>query len=284
MNVLQQLAGIIFFSLATIVSAANTHNANTWFTQAEDISELDWQDPAELERVWQASWFKFPQGHGANEESTIEELLATGDKAIKKFPTVIFVHGCAGLLRGEKRRIDFFAANGYVVISPVSFARKKYPKSCSIFPKRAFLYRGTLSLRQFDVAYVIQKAKALDWVDEDNIFLVGHSEGAGVAATFNHPKVSVNARVVESWTCQAQWPEYRGVNAPDSEPVLTLVSRNDPWFQQPPTAGSCDSFLDKKNGSQSMVYADSVTDGKHKVLDYPEVKTHVLEFLKRHQR
>jgi len=283
-GLLQLVVGIMLSSLAVLANGVNTHNGNTWFSAAEDVSEVDWQNPAELERVWQASWVTFPSGRHKSEHRTIEALAADKSIPLVKLPTVIFVHGCAGLLRGEQRRIDFFAANGYLVISPVSFARKKYPKSCSIFPKRAFMYRGTLGMRQYDIAYAIEQAKALDWVDQDNIFLVGHSEGAGLVATFNHAQASVNARVVESWTCQSRWPEYRGVNAPATEPVLTLVSRNDPWFQEPSSAGSCGVFLDKNNGSRSMVYEDTVTDGKHKVLDYPEVKQHVLNFLKAHQR
>ncbi|MGI9284823.1 MAG: dienelactone hydrolase family protein, partial [Pseudomonadales bacterium] len=276
----QRLLGILFLSLSFAISAENTHNGDTSFSSPSEISEADWQDPAELQRVWQESWVNFPVGYGETGTRTIREIVSANNKALKKLPTVIFLHGCAGMLRGEKRRVSFFAANGYAVISPISFARKKYPRSCSIFPKRAFLYRGTLKLRQYDIAYAIQKARQLDWVDENNIFLVGHSEGAILATTFEHAEAGVNARVAESWTCQSDWLEYLGVNAPASEPVLTLVSKNDPWFRKPPTKGSCDSFLDNSNGSQSMVYEDAVTKGKHKVLDYPQVQQQVLNFMK----
>ncbi len=37
------------------------------------------------------------------------------------------------------------------------------------------MYRGTLRMRQYDAGYAIEKAKALSWVDSNNVFLVGLS-------------------------------------------------------------------------------------------------------------
>lgn len=279
------LVCLTFLMLPICVAAERTHNGDTSFTPAGEVSHADWQNPVELERVWQASWIDFPAGYGDGETKTIGTLSVGERLSSTKLPTIVFVHGCAGMLRGERRRVEFFADNGYAVISPISFAREKYPRSCSIFlPKRSLMYRGTLAMRQYDVAYAIQQARKLEWVDENNLFLVGHSEGAILAATFHHSEAGVNARIAESWTCQADWPEYRGVNAPANEPILTLVSKNDPWFRDPPHNGSCDEFLDKLNGSRSIVYENSVTKGKHKVLDYPEVQQDVLAFLNQFRR
>ena len=104
--------------------------------------------------MWQASWVDFPAGYGDGQTKTIGNLSADEKLSSNKLPTIIFVHGCAGMLRGGKRRVDFFADNGYAVISPISFAREKYPRSCSILlPKRSLMYRGTLAMRQHDIAY-----------------------------------------------------------------------------------------------------------------------------------
>ncbi len=254
------------------MAMAGTHNGNTWFTDAADMSESDWSNPAELAKMWQASWINMPVTKGDSKMVTVADFAKSGFAPASKLSTVIFLHGCAGQLSGEERRIQFFAQNGFAVISPNSLERSKYPKSCRIFPKKAFIYRGHLPKRQFDVSYAIKEVKKLGWVDENNIFLVGHSEGAILAATFNDPEASVNARVVESWTCYANWPEYKGVNAPASEPVLTLVSAGDPWFAKGQTAGTCEPFLNTDNGSASKVYPKSVSKGKHKVMDYKPVK------------
>lgn len=266
------------------VKAANTHNGNTWFADADEITENNWRDPAEWERVWQATWVRWPATFGDNRNYTIKQVLNGGNTPTVKMPTVIFVHGCAGLLPGEIKRIDFFAANGYLVLSPISFARSKYPKSCSIFPKRANLYRGILPMRHLDIAYTVQQARELDWVDKNNIYLVGHSEGAGLVTTFNNPAAPVTARVAESWSCQSAWPEYRGINAPDGEPILILASRNDPWFRRLGLIGDCGPHINPSNGSLSIVYEDTITRGKHKVLDFKEVQQDVLNFLQHHKR
>ena len=239
--------------------------------------ETQWLDQPQLERVWQASMVSFPKDEDIK-DSTIKELSQKSVRPQGTWPTVIFVHGCAGMLRGEKRRVKFFSEQGYLVISPDSFARQDYPKSCRIFPQRAFMQRGTLALRNQDIAYAVEQAKALDLVDADNIYLVGHSEGAVVVTTIKLAS-EVNARVAESWTCQSQWPEYRGINAPENEPVLTLVSKNDPWLLDGPNKGNCDAYINRHNGSLSRVYQDEVTKGKHKVLDFPVVQQEVLNFM-----
>lgn len=278
-----QLMAVLLVLSGGVVTAG-THNGNTWFTDASEMQESDWSNPAELEKMWQASWINLPVEKGDSEMVTVASFTQSGETPKSKLPTVIFLHGCAGQLAGEERRIQFFAQNGFAVISPNSLERSKYPKSCRIFPKKAFMYRGHLPLRQYDVSHAIKEAKKLDWVDQNNVFLFGHSEGAILAATFDDPSVSVNARIVESWTCHATWPEYKGVNAPVSEPVLTLVSAGDPWFTEGEMAGTCVPFLNTDNGSISRVYPKSVSKGKHKVMDFDPVKTDVLAFIEANSR
>ena len=278
-----QLIAVLLAVLCS-VSTAGTHNGNTWFTDASEMRESDWSSPAELEKMWQASWINLPVESGESETVTVANFTQTGQAPTDKLPTVIFLHGCAGQLAGEERRIQFFARNGFAVISPNSLERSKYPKSCRLFPKKAFMYRGHLPLRQYDVSHAIKEAKKLEWVDRDNVFLFGHSEGAILAATFNDPSVSVNARLVESWTCHASWPEYIGVNAPVSEPVLSLLSAGDPWFVKGEMAGTCVPFLNADNGSLSKVYPKSVSQGKHKVMDFEPVQQDVLGFMQANSR
>ena len=69
------------------------------------------------------------------------------------------------------------------------------------------------------------------------------------------PSIPFEPRIVEGWTCQAGWYDYAGINAPESEPLLTLVGSKDPWFRDDWSQGSCGRFLSKSNGSRSVVYS-----------------------------
>jgi dienelactone hydrolase len=277
---------VILFSSFYNAGWAGTHNSNKDFTPPWQMSESDWSNPAEMERAWQGALVRIPLDKERFLKTTMSDLKGKPIPPRKKFPTVIYLHGCSGVWSGTIRRIDFLAENGFAVIAPVSFAREKYPKSCDEKKHRGSLYRGTLRMRQFDAGYAIKKAKTLSWVDANNVFLMGLSEGGITTATFssNDPKASLNARVVEGWTCHAGWQEYKGINAPESEPVLTLVSLNDPWFQNRWTKGNCERYLNKSNGSKSVVYTSGSLSNKHELLENRQAQETVLEFLNRHIR
>ena len=263
---------------------AGTHNSNKDFTPPWEMSESDWSNPAEMERAWQGALVRIPLSKERFLKTTMSDLNGQTISPRKKFPTVIYLHGCSGVWAGTTRRIDFLAENGFAVIAPVSFARGKYPKSCDVNTHRSSLYRPTLRIRQFDAGYAVKKAKTLSWVDANNVFLMGLSEGGITTATFSSddPKASLKARVVEGWTCHAGWQEYKGINAPKNEPVLTLVGVNDPWFQNRWTKGNCEKYLDKSNGSQSVVYTSGSLSYKHELLESRQAQQAVLEFLNRH--
>jgi dienelactone hydrolase len=137
-------------------------------------------------------------------------------------------------------------------------------------------------MRQNDAGYAIEKARQLTFVDGKNIFLVGLSQGGITTATFTakNELQKVNARVVEGWTCHADWSEYAGINAPESEPVLTLVGSRDPWYQNPWTKGDCTEYLSKTNGSKSVVYRRRFLSTQHELLDFKKPKREVLKFLR----
>ena len=261
-----------------------TNNNTRIFTPVTEMSEEDWDDPAEMERAWQAALVRIPNGKGKYISTTMRRLNKKDVERIHGYPTVIYLHGCAGVWGSTKTRINFLAKNGYAVIAPVSFARKKYPRSCDEKNKVAGFYRGTLKMRQYDAGYAIKKAKTLTWVDPENVFLMGLSQGGITTATFSSSSklASVNARVVEGWTCKAGWGEYTGIKAPKSEPVLTLVGINDPWFQNSWTRGDCSDAINKRNGSKSVVYTDNYLSHRHELLEDREVQATVLKFLREH--
>lgn len=278
------------FSASTLLlcgyGTTGLHNSTKAFTAPAQMSERDWSNPGELERVWQAALVRIPRRDGSYLRFQMSDVVSGAVPIGERYPTVIYLHGCSGVWPGTYRRIDFLAESGFAVIAPASFARQKYPQSCDPERYRGGMYRGTLEMRQFDAGYAIVKAKMLSWVDSDNVFLMGLSQGGITTATFfsDDPAAQVNARVVEGWTCNAGWSEYRGVNAPETEPTLTLVGAEDPWFRSSWTQGDCGGFLNPTNGSRSIVYGDGYLRTRHELLEDGGVQKTVLEFLRRHIR
>jgi len=260
--------------------ATELGNHNKKFIAPNKMSEEDWSKLIELERTWNAALVRMPKETGKYTSAIMKDVpKKIGFK--KQFPTVIYLHGCAGVWAGTHSRVNFLAKSGFAVIAPVSFAREKYPQSCDPYTNKAGMYRGTLKMRQYDAGYAIANAKKLAWVDPDNVFLMGHSQGGITTATFSSPEklMRVNARVVEGWTCHAGWEEYRGINAPSDEPVLTLVGKNDPWFKNEWMRGDCGKFINTNNGSKSVVFNAGYLSGRHELLEDAKVQKIVLEFL-----
>jgi poly(3-hydroxybutyrate) depolymerase len=141
------------------------------------------------------------------------------------------------------------------------------------------MYRPTLIMRQHEAAYAIRSARKLPWVDSKNIFLMGLSQGGITTATFAGEPAE--ARVIEGWGCHAGWPEYHGLNAPASEPVLSLVGDKDPWFRNPVLQGDCGEFM-LNDAGQSVVFKSGSLRYTHETLERPEVKRIVRTFLEKH--
>jgi dienelactone hydrolase len=278
------LALILLFSQS--VSASSLGNHNKKFTPPSKVSKSDWLDASELNRTWEAALVRVPKANGTYSSYIMGKLFEYSVSALQPLPTIIYLHGCAGVWAGTYTRLNFLAKSGFAVIAPVSFARAKYPQSCDPANVKGSMYRGTLNIRQNDAGHAIAKAKQLNWVDENNIFLMGHSQSGVTTATFKSKddKMSVNARVIEGWTCHAGWGEYEGINAPVNEPVLALVGKNDPWFQNGWTRGDCGTYINKDNGSRSIVLSEGVLSARHELLEDLNLQKTVLEFLRKHMR
>ena len=141
------------------------------------------------------------------------------------------------------------------------------------------MYRPTLIMRQNEAVYAIREARKLTWVDSKNIFLMGLSQGGITTATFSGEPVK--ARIIEGWGGHAGWPEYQGLNAPATEPVLSLVSDKDPWFRNPVLQGDCGEFM-LNVASESVVFKSGSLCYEHALLEHPEVKRIVRKFLEQH--
>ena len=264
-------------------SDTGLHNSTKKFTDPKAMRPADWSDPAEMRRAWDAAIVRVPDRDGKSVEASVSELETGRFRFARKQPAVVYLHGCSGFWPGTHRRVKFLADAGFVVIAPASLARKKYPQSCDVDDYQAGMYRPTLKMRQADAGYAIEQLGKLPFVDGDRIVLMGLSQGGITAATFKarNRQQKLRARIIEGWTCNDDWPEYNGVQAPASEPVLALVGSDDPWYENE-SNGDCERFLNADNGSVSVVYEDEPLASRHELLEYDTPKKDVLKFLRRH--
>jgi len=272
--------------LGQALQANGFSNLDKVFTAPNKMTKSDWSDINEMQRTWDAALVRIPRSDGTYLSAVMDKLPKQVTHSSNKYPTIIYLHGCAGIWQGTHTRLNIFASSGFAVIAPVSFARKKYPQSYDAYSSKGGMYRGTLAIRQHDAGYAIAKAKQLNWVDEKNVFLVGHSQGGITTTTFSSKQKhkSVNARVIEGWTCHSGWYEYNGINAPSDEAVMSLVASGDPWFKNSWSRGDCGAYINRRNGSQSIVLSKGKLSIRHQLLEDQSVQENVLEFLHRYIR
>ena len=198
----------------------------------------------------------------------------------RTFPVVIYMHGCTGLEGVDRDVIRALAGAGYVVIAPDSMARAYRPRQCNPRTRRGGFNLFVFDFRQAEINFALQQLFEQPWVDWDNLFLVGVSEG-GLAAA-HHRGSLFRARVITQWTCHGD-PLVSGIDGPDDTPVLSIVRGDDPWYDGEETAqrGDCGVYFGAdRPGSQSIVLQDG---SGHGVMDEPEVVQRIIQFLNRHR-
>lgn len=257
-------------------------------------------DPAELKRTWDAARVYLP-ADGLDIPNA--RALAGGPPALRlimkparqrgdfdripggrKFPVIIYLHGCTGIIDyNEVSGVYLAGTLGVAVIQPDSFARAYRPGNCNPKTKTGGLFRQALHFRIAEANYAIREARKLSWIDPANLFLMGLSEGGIATAKFRGEPV--NARIIEGATCYLGWPDWDGLDAPESEPVLSLLGVNDPWQRNKRWSGrDCGSRMSETNGSRSIVITEGPYADRHAVLMDPDAQAAVKAFIETHGR
>lgn len=227
--------------------------------------------------------FEFARVFLPHREGVMETSIAESRKSAKKFallkalPTVIYLHGCTGLRNAAVLRQ--LAAAGFAVIAPDSFARRYRPMQCRPRERRGGENLFVFDFRMSELAYAVHKLPELSWVDMTRLFLIGNSEGAVAAAHYRGDVF--RARILAQWTCHGGHL-VAGISAPPSEPILTFVQFNDPWYDSRRTrgqAGDCGRFLSGRPESQSVILSD---EGRHDIFGNPTTMGKIVRFLRRH--
>ncbi len=211
-----------------------------------------------------------PIGGGRNLGSIATALAAI--PAGRKIPTVLYLHGCSGFGNSGSVNAMMLATAGYMVVAPDSFARPGRIRTCdgkrhvSIVPRA--VNRRVRDMRVAEIRYALVRMKELPWVDQDNLFLFGHSQGATAASEYKGREFK--ARIVSGTRCT------RGIGAPASEPMLAVFSTRDPWFKNPRTRNCRDRAKSPKVEVLELPGRD------HLVARVPKARRAIVEFFARH--
>ena len=237
---------------------------------------------SDIERTWYEAALFLPEGtDGAPTVglmSTIDVKAALAERGSgRRWPVVLLLHGCTGF--GDADFAKHLARAGYVVVAPDSMARRFRPLQCDPKNQTGGMNPFVYDFRTTELSFALHRLWAEPWVDTENLFLVGISEGA-VAAGLYRAK-AFNARVLMQWTCHGG-ALVRGIDAPRDTPVLSIVRADDPWYAAANTrnqAGDCGAFMGGRSNSESLVLGGQ----QHDVTDATEINDRVVEFFNRHR-
>jgi poly(3-hydroxybutyrate) depolymerase len=147
----------------------------------------------------------------------------------RPLPTVLYLHGCTGFDYSHDGTMGGWAQTlttaGYAVAMPTSFAREYRPRSCDQTTHTSGLAMEVMDMRLEELECALKQLRTSSWVDQRNLFLMGHSEGGITVARWSG--VGFNGHIISGWTCTAPvFPSFDGVRAPLATPVLAIPSHS----------------------------------------------------------
>lgn len=196
----------------------------------------------------------------------------------KKFPVILFMHGCTGLNPSHPTDYDAWgkeiSKQGFLVIFPNSFARPDRLANCDpAVPGKSGSFPKAYQYRQEEIDYAIFELRNSPWADTKNVFVMGHSEGGNVVSRANTD--FFKAVIISGWTCTHKTnPRFDGINYPTHIPVMAIAYVDDPFRKGKPTEGRC---ADKGNG-RKVLQIDLKGSG-HSTYN-EKTRSAVIDFLK----
>jgi len=229
----------------------------------------------DVERTFHGAYVAFP-GEVKARVKTREQMTAGPIGGNKSYPVVLYLHGCTGLGKVERAFGAKLAEEGYVFIAPDSMARRYRPLQCDPKTQTGGFNRFVFDFRMAEVSYALDALAQYSWINRDQLFLMGGSEGGVAAALYRGDEFS--GRIIFQWTCHGA-PLVRGLGAPEDEPVLAIVNEGDPWYDEKNTAnqsGHCGEFLQERKSSTSVLMSLGAV---HNVLSEKRTEMLIKNFL-----
>ena len=155
----------------------------------------------------------------------------------KKYPVVIYLHGCTGITQHDYQWGKFISDLGFIVVQPNSLSRPNSKVTCDSVNHKSdtgMAAGKALMFRLQEIKYTLDQIKASEWADVSNVYLMGHSQG-GAATALN--KNEFKGLIISSWTCNH--PILGGIKSDKNIPVLAILYDNDPWYTSMDFKGDC---------------------------------------------
>ena len=224
--------------------------------------------------TWQKAYLAYPGGDRARRLT--DDVLSRLHDSGRKYPIVLYMHGCTGIGNRERKFGQQLAEAGFVFLAPDSMARSFRPLQCDPKQQTGGQNLFVFDFRMAELSYALSRLLDLAWADSESLFLMGGSEGAVAAALYRGSEF--RARVLFQWTCHGA-PLIRGIAAPLDEPILAIVNQGDPWYDHDHTvgqAGHCGGFFGDRENSESMVLERL---GTHDILALVEIRNKIQRFM-----
>jgi predicted alpha/beta-fold hydrolase len=143
-------------------------------------------------------------------------------------PVVLLLHGCAGINETERRWSNFLKAQKFIVVLLDSYAIDNREKNCISETHTTNIGKVPVNdLRPAEAEYALSKLKEKSWVDTNNIFLMGHSEG-GMGA-FLTRELGFNGVIIAGFPCPIRGKRF---GSSRDTPTLILNYERDPFFER----------------------------------------------------
>jgi len=193
----------------------------------------------------------------------------------KKYPVVIYLHGCTGIENNhDVQWARFLASQNFLVVMPDSMARPNRKSNCdprqqggtNVFPQ-------AYSYRQQEIAFAKEQITKSAWWDQKNLFLMGHSEGGIATAQSSHG--GFNGLIISGWTCTHRNNlSFDGIKSPKEIPAIAVAFVDDSWRKGKFNEGRC---ADKADG-RNLIQID-LQGREHSTYDSRVARDAVVKFL-----
>ena len=173
-----------------------------------------------------------PAGYGGLENpfyGTYDEFLKMypGFDVSQRIPTVLYMHGSSGLYTGDTYRRYIVEEVGALFFAPNSFRIENRPTYKS--PTKHKKYLKVRKIRQAEIQYTVHKFKDIDFIDQENLFLMGNSEGGLAAAIYKCKQFK--GRIITAFSCESSYfYENFKLGSQKEEPFLNINGTHDKFF------------------------------------------------------
>jgi len=137
---------------------------------------------------------------------------------------VLYLHGCVITDHGDRPWARFIADQGFIVVMPDSYARKYRPSNCDGKTHSSGFFPLAHILRLEEIVWARHMLSKMPWADENNLFLMGHSEGG--YAVNRYGEGGFRGIIISGYNCGRSWANWKV-----DTPAIAVNYESDPWFK-----------------------------------------------------